>query len=399
MDKDIDWEKGVFSGPSGDGTSNIDWESGQIDSPTAKPAATAVDRLKDFGISVAKGVVGVPEAIAGLADIPTGGRVGKFLENKDGAIGFRPKQAKEYLGGLQSDAYKAEQQEFDKAEGIVDKTVAAVSNPALIVNAVGESVPSMLAGGALARTAGAVIPSLAGRAGLTAAGEGAMMAGSQAEQIRQQTEDGLLTPKQAGLAAATGVVGGTLGALGNKAAQALGVGDVDQMIARGAIDSTTKPGLGFASRAGRGALTEGVFEELPQSLAETGLQNVALDRPVTQGMDEAAVMGVLTGGAMGAGAGVVSGFGQPSQPQAAPQADPQPDPQPDPVESDSTSPVVEPVAVQPEAPAMGAPLTSTGAGMMGAPVDPLRSVIKPSQGGPAGWSTTAAAAFSAANTG
>ena len=46
---------------------------------------------KDTGVSLLKGAVAVPEAVVGLADIPTGGRVGKFLENEGGVLGFRPK--------------------------------------------------------------------------------------------------------------------------------------------------------------------------------------------------------------------------------------------------------------------------------------------------------------------
>lgn len=275
-----------------------------------QPKAGVGGRLKDAGIALAKGVVGVPEAAVGLADIVTGGGVGKALENEGGTFGFRPKQAKDYLSSLQSDAYKAEQQQFSEAEGVGGKALAALQNPALVANTVVESAPSMLGGAALARGAGMAVPALAGRLGLTAAGEGAVMAGSQAEQIRQQTEDGLLTPAQAALAAGTGLVGGAAGALGSRAARALGVGDIDQMIASGAIKGSARQGLGIANRGARGALTEGVFEELPQSLAETGLQNIALDRPITQGMEESAVMGTLAGGVMGAGAGVVSGLGQ-----------------------------------------------------------------------------------------
>ena len=44
-----------------------------------------------------RGAVAVPETVVGLADIPTGGAVGQFLENKDGMVGFRPKQAKEAI--------------------------------------------------------------------------------------------------------------------------------------------------------------------------------------------------------------------------------------------------------------------------------------------------------------
>ena len=66
-----------------------------------------------------------------------------------------------------------------------------------------------------------------------AGGEGLAMAGSAAEQIRQETDDGLLTPTQSGIAAATGVAGAALGVGGAKLAQRLGVGDADTMLAQG----------------------------------------------------------------------------------------------------------------------------------------------------------------------
>jgi len=362
------------SKPQASGQSNID--SFLSDAPPKK--ATSGDRIKDAGLSLAKGVVAVPEAAVGIADIFTGGRVGKTLENDGGAIGFRPRQAKEFLSGFQSEAYKDEQRKFSDAEGIVDKAAVAVTNPALVGNTVVESLPSMFAGGAAARAAGKAAgvgqAAMAGNTGraLAAGGEGAMMAGMQASEIRGETDDGLLTPKQSALAAGTGVVGGAIGFGGAQLAKRLGIGDVDQMIASGLATGTAKPGLGMLNRAGRGALTEGVFEELPQSLTETAFQNIALDRPVTQGMDEAAVLGTLAGGVMGAGGGVVSGFGQPRAKTDAPPVVP-PAPATPPVQPQEDSPVV------PEVAPLGAPLTGTGAGMLGAPVDPLRSVIRPSQ--------------------
>lgn len=262
--------------------------------------------LKAFGGDLAsvvtKGVMAVPQAAVGLADIATGGRAGKALED----IGVRFNDANQIADSWKSDALKSQQQDFQQAEGLAGKASAALRSPGLIASTVAESIPSMFAGGALAKGAGLAVPALAGRAGLAAAGEGAIMAGQQAENIRQQTDDGLLTPGQSGLAAATGVAGGLLGAAGARAAKALGVGDIDQMIATGAATGVARQGLGVVNRAGRGALAEGIFEELPQSLAETGLQNIALDRNVTEGMADSAVLGTLAGGVMGGAAGAMS---------------------------------------------------------------------------------------------
>ncbi|MFN7153809.1 MAG: PLxRFG domain-containing protein [Acidovorax sp.] len=302
--------------------------------------------LRDAGLSLAKGVVAVPEAVVGLADIATGGRVGKALENEGGAVGFRPKQAKEFLGDLHTEKYKDQQQQFQEADGILEKTGVALSNPSMIANAVVESVPVMGMGGAMGRAGlaagrgmGAFAnPTTAAQAARQAAvagaaGEGVSMAGSQAEAIRQETADGLLTPTQSGAAALTGLVGGAVGAGSARLARYLGIGDADTMLAQGtsgmakqfaddaataAANAGAKPTIKSIPRKMiEGAITEGFLEELPQSMAETVLQNLALGKPWHEKLDEAAVMGVLTGGAMGAGA---AGFHGLKEPTAAPGA-------------------------------------------------------------------------------
>ena len=59
------------------------------------------------------------------------------------------------------------------------------------------------------------------------------MAGSQAENIRQETDDGLLTNGQVGAAVATGVAGSAFGYLGGRIAQKLGFDDVDHYVLYG----------------------------------------------------------------------------------------------------------------------------------------------------------------------
>lgn len=278
-------------------------------------AAPAQDKgvlghAKDLGLSLAKGVVAVPEAVVGIADIATGGRVGKFLENENGAIGFRPKQAKEFLSDFHTEGAKDQQRQFQQTDGIADKLGVALSNPSMIANTVAESVPSMLGGAVIGRGVAAAAPRLIGAGAASAIGEGAVMAGSAAEQIRQQTKDGLLTPEQSSLAAGTGVVGAGFGFLGNRVAQRLGIGDIDTMAVQGAKALTqpvegTVAGTaqkGVTRQAIEGAIAEGLLEELPQSVSETLMQNIALDKPWNEGLDEAIVLGTLSGMAMGGGA-------------------------------------------------------------------------------------------------
>lgn len=307
---------------------------GTLDGEEPKRGLTGWAR--DIGATAVKGAIGVPEMLVGLADIPTGGRVGKFLENEGGTVGFRPKQAKEIVNDWHSDATKEAQRKFQEADGFWDKAATAVQNPSLIATAVGESVPSMLAGGALGRGALATARGLgfaatpsatAAGAALAAkqatiagaAGEGLSMAGSAAEQIRQETEDGLLTPMQSGAALLTGAAGGVISRLSGGLQNKLGIGDADTMAVQG-LGKAASPGAAsvvnplvqqtaarsIPNQVVLGAINEGLLEELPQSLAEQMLQNVALGKPWHQDLDAAAIMGTLSGGVMGAGA---AGFG------------------------------------------------------------------------------------------
>ncbi|MDH1335811.1 PLxRFG domain-containing protein [Comamonas thiooxydans] len=275
-----------------------------------------------------KAAIGIPESAVGVADLITGGKVGKALENEGGSFGLRFKQAREVANDLHSDATKLRQQQFQQADGVVEKAKVAVQNPSLVVGAVAESLPSMLAGGGVGR--GLMAATRLGQMGAKgaaiagAAGEGVVGAGSAAEQIRQETADGELTAKQAALAAGTGLATGALGFAGNKVANRLGIGDADMMLTQGtkgmakdaaerataaAVNPLAQPAQkSILRQMGEGAITEGVLEELPQSVSEQILQNEALGKSWSEGLDDAIVMGILSGGAMGAGAAGYRGF-------------------------------------------------------------------------------------------
>ena len=287
-----------------------------------KKKRSMLDVISDAGITMLKGAAALPESIVGLADIPAGGRIGKALEEGaevPGADGFRvrfdPKTAKDMLDEQLSDAQKAANREVQQADGFVDTIKAAVDNPSTIATTVGESLPSMLGGAGLARGALALAPKV-GAVAAGAIGEGLVGAGSQASAIRNETEDGLLTGKQAAIAAATGIGTGVLGVAGGKLAQKMGVADIDTMLATSGGKLANLP-AGFAKAVVGGGISEGAFEELPQSIQEQMLQNWALDKPLGEGVGNAAAMGLLAGAATG-GAG--SGFNALTAPrEAAPQ--------------------------------------------------------------------------------
>ncbi|RKG33725.1 PLxRFG domain-containing protein [Acinetobacter tianfuensis] len=326
-----------------DSTNKKPWEQNWSEEKTDRPKDKGfLGHLKDTGLSALKGAVAVPELAVGIMDVMSDGATGKILENKNGTVGFRPKEAKQALGDLHTDQYKAQQQEFADAgkdgnwvDKVVDKTKVALTNPSLIANTVVESVPSMLAGGVLGRASGIANPVVAG-----AVGEGAVMAGSQAEQIRQETVDGRLTADQSLAGVATGALGGLIGFAGGRLAQKMGIGDVDTMLVTGragpaeiAGEIASMPAKSLPRRVIEGAISEGFLEELPQSVSEQVIQNLALDKPWHDGIEDAAVMGTLAGMAMGGAANILPSHntgtesqdnqqqsGSPNLPSAPPQS-------------------------------------------------------------------------------
>ena len=270
--------------------------------------------VRDTGLSILSGAVSVPETVVGLADIATGGQAGKLLENEGGSLGFRPKEAKEAIASWKTEKSQRQLRDFQNAQGFGAKFGRAIDNPSLIANTVAESLPAMGAGGVVGRGLGLAAKGLSPVAA-GALGEGAVGAGLAAEQIRQQTDDGLLTGKQAGLAAATGATTAGFGFAGGRVAQKLGIGDVDTMIAGGTRSASGRAATDGAQAANQknvvrrvleGAASEGVLEELPQSISETVLQNIALGNPIEEGVDDAAVLGLLSGAAMGGFAGGIT---------------------------------------------------------------------------------------------
>jgi hypothetical protein len=272
--------------------------------------------VSDPAISLAKGVIGAGESVVGAADLVSGGRAGKALQD---ATGFDPKAAKGFLDELLTPEQREANKAVQDAKGFLPTVAAAVQNPSVIAHSIIESAPSIVGGGAVARGARALAPGMSAvKAG--AIGEGAVSAGMSAEGVRQETKDGLLTPEQAALAAGSGLATGLITGAGGAVAKRLGIGDIDTALAGGARAETTK---GLPRRVAEGFVSEGLLEEMPQSAQEQVAQNLALGKPWAEGVPEAAAMGALTGGVLGGGFNVISG-GQPAQPAPAPAPAPAP---------------------------------------------------------------------------
>lgn len=315
-------------------TGKLDDNTNSKQQPALKPFTGALDgedkgflgQAKDHAVSfLGKGTVGVGEVAVGLSDMMSDGATGKILSEK---LGYDPKAAKNVMTGWQSEQYQQQLKDSanignrkieegddfatkvgKKFDNAVDITKNAISNPSLITNTVAESLPSMFLGGVLGRASGIANPVVAG-----AVGEGAVMAGSQAEQIRQETVDGRLTADQSLASVGTGALGGLFGYAGGRLAQKMGLSDVDTAMQTGRLTTqqvgeeiAKTPMRAIPTAVIKGAISEGFLEELPQSVSEQILQNLALDKPWHDGVENAAVMGALAGMAMG---GTVSGVGK-----------------------------------------------------------------------------------------
>lgn len=277
--------------------------------------------VKDLGITGFKSAIGLSEVPVGLLDLVTGGYAGKAL--KEG-IGYDPKAARAILDEEYSPAQKAAfsnvRNAFNQGQdqggiisGIAQGGIEAIKNPSTIGHTILESLPSMAAGSVLGKGAlgaiGGRMAAPAAEAIATGIGEGGVTAASAAEQIRQESPTGTLSIPQIDAAVASGVGTGLLGAAGRRTADFLGTGDVDSMLLRGTRElgeQAASKERGVIGRTLTGALNEGILEELPQSLQEQMWQNLALGKPISEGMAEAGGMGMLSGMGMGAGGGILS---------------------------------------------------------------------------------------------
>ena len=259
---------------------------------------TVLGTVQDIGVTALKGAVGLPQSLVGIADILTGGYAGKLVEG----AGVRFADTQDILDRFYSPAQQRSNTAVKEAQGFLDTLGAMLQNPSTIATMVGESAPQMLGGAAIGRGIISVAPKLA--PWLAAAlGEGIMGAGSSAEASRQEADDGLLSAKQTFGAVMSGAGTALFGAAGGRAAQRLGLKDIDTVLVSRGVDpaSATTLRQGFASAVVKAGIAEGVFEELPQSVQETIWQNWANDRPLGQGVGKAAAQGLLAGLSMGGG--------------------------------------------------------------------------------------------------
>jgi hypothetical protein len=276
--------------------------------PTEEPDATFGESIKDVGVSALQGVLGAKEAITGIADIPTMGLAGKGVAAAEKALfGGTSQDARAKLQEFKSEEAQQEEKEIAETKGFFPTVGAYLERPGALLGTITESVPSMLGGAGIARSGIGAATKLVGKKAAPliagAVGEGAITAGSIAESTRQQSESGLITPGQAAGATIGGTLTAGLGVFGGKVAQKLGVTDVDTLLAGGISNAEKK---NILKAAFQGALSESVFEELPQSLQEQITQNINMGRPWDEGVAEAGASGALAGAFMGGTASALS---------------------------------------------------------------------------------------------
>jgi hypothetical protein len=282
------------------------WENDPIISPSQAPieeSSWARRWLADPTISTAQGIIGLEEGLVGIANIPTLGRAGKgqdYITEK--LFGGTTKDLKDYLQTFKTPEQIAQEQEVSEAKGAKATMKALLSNPAALSDVVLQSLPSMVgAAGAASYAVKKGIPFIAGQGAnyirAAAVSEAAITTGAISESIRQQTEDGLLTPEQAVVATGSGILTGIIGGVvGPKAAKLLGVEDFDVLLAKalgkGTTETTEKAQskLVYAISVGIG---ESAFEELPQSMQEQIAQNIALGKDPMDGVAEAGATGFM----------------------------------------------------------------------------------------------------------
>jgi hypothetical protein len=299
--------------------------------------------INDTLVGLGKGVMEIPSALTGLADIPAGllGANRPFDKATDtigNATGFQPKKWAEEANKAYSPKMQEAKQNIDDVwnnpdTNGLDVAKAYIDNPRAIAGTVTESIPSMFAGNGIGVGAKALglTKTAAAAAGV---GEGAIMAGQSMDNIDKSVD-----PQKAALGAtAIGVGGGLIGTQSGRFANKLGIGDVDQAIISGGREGLGDSTVPMYKRVLGSAVTEGPIEEGSQSALETGVQNYVEDKPLTQGMGRNVVEGSIAGVAMGAPMGIVSG----PLTRAAANA-PQPDQTEQPIGDNIVPPVTPPV--------------------------------------------------------
>jgi len=284
------------------------------------PSRTIPQAVKDIGVGTMKGGLGLGQSLVGLVDILTPGQFGKSLEEH----GINLEKAQQYL----DTQYSPQQQEainnLAQAHGFRNILQAAVENPTAVISMAGESLPQVIGGGVVG--AGAKLAGL-GRFAAAGLGQGSMTAGSTGETVRTATPERELTTKGQVAALGAGAVEAALGKYGSEFVTKIGGIDRSLLIMgeakKLAVDTVGEVAENpkFFTTVLKSLVGEGV-EEIPQEAQAQMFQNYATDKPLLEGVEDAATKGLITGAVTGAGAGTVGALSAQPTPEITPEVAP-----------------------------------------------------------------------------
>lgn len=271
---------------------NWDDELQYLYTPRPTPKSGLLRRaVGDTAVDAFKGVVGMGQSAVGLADLATFGVAGDALN----AIGYDPEATNKIADTYYSPQRQAIEQEIANAQGFTGKIGALASNPSAIVGRGVQSAPMLLGSMGVANRVYQGTKSLGAATAAGHVAEGAMTAGSVAQDIRNQGGDrgDMYWAVPAGAATA---------AIGYGAGKLMPDSQIESMLIPGARGAS---GASLPRRIGRAAFSEGVLEEMPQSGSEQAFTNLGTGKPVGYQVPEAMGEGLLVGGTTG---GVLGGF-------------------------------------------------------------------------------------------
>ena len=335
-----------------------------VPDPEKKSGSGLLRQLADVPLGVGAGLADLVNAGVGLGDVATGGVAGDLV-NRSGKLAdlvhlpafVRPTQWGNQLRDLYSPEMKTAKENAHQSsvqakadakeaggDWLAQEGAAAggylkgaMENPrsalALItenyggMKAIAQGTAKMLgktslelgqavrAGTMTQEAADAQLANLAGK--YSAVGEGVLTTGQNAAQVRAEKPDASPLDYLAQIPA--GII---TGSIARGVGKIPGLGDAEATMALNSMGQRSALGQGgLLARLGKGFVSEGVLQEVPQGIQEQYWQNLATGKPWYDGMGEQAVQGLIAGGAMGAGAaGLAHGAGRSTPQQAAPQA-------------------------------------------------------------------------------
>ena len=260
----------------------------------------------DMGRGLARGAIGLADALVGGADVIYNAATGDTLRDDVKRLGWRPDEWTQYLNDHDSFATQDARREYDMADGFVESAGAILANPRLLATMGAEQVPQLIPMvGAAGKAAKMAKTGEAARSAIraSAAVEGALTTGSVGAAIGDEyAEKGIDDDRRMAVAslaagAGTAAIGRAMAGLGGAAEASIG-----SRIAGRGFDNIVAADKGLRKYAAGRAIATGAgegAEEMLQSGQEQAWQNYGSYRPIGEGLGKAMGTGLVLGGAMG----------------------------------------------------------------------------------------------------